>query len=382
MTRVLILTSSTGGGHDMRANALKSWAEKESDLGVNVTIHQALEETHGLYRFGVGVYNWIQRAWPRLHHLYFNFLELAGMHRNAKGLLGKEKFRKVLEAVQPHIVLSTHAHLNHAFFDFARENCGPNLRCVTYCGELHGSYGFSRHWVNPQADLFIGAVSETRQAAISRTMPEERSMVGGFLLRPPFFEADPDPNTRSNFIREGLQLDPAKFILVLGTGANGANNHLAFLEEFSRQRVYPQIVALCGKNEKARVAISSWAEQHPELSVRALPRTEVDQLFRSASLLLARPGTGITSEAILCGCPLVFNCLGGVMPQERITVEFAKAHGFEQSIHRPSQLPPIVDRLIKHTTECEALRLAMQKAAPQGSPREILIRLKELETES
>src|SRR5471032_2902479 len=186
--RVLVLTSSTGGGHNTRARAFAAWARRERDLGLEVVIHQALEQTHGLYRFGVGLYNWIQRTAPRLHHIYFNFLEVAGACKSPAWMLGVERFRAVLREHRSEVVLSVHGSLNHGFFAVARDTLREAPpRCVTYCGELFGGYGFSRHWVNPRADLFIGAVAETVAAARGHGMPEDRARIGGFLLDPAFY---------------------------------------------------------------------------------------------------------------------------------------------------------------------------------------------------
>ena len=57
--RVLILTSSTGGGHDMRAHSLKAWMQSEDGKKYNfeVSVHPTLESTHPLYAFGVKLYN-------------------------------------------------------------------------------------------------------------------------------------------------------------------------------------------------------------------------------------------------------------------------------------------------------------------------------------
>ena len=96
--RILILSSSTGGGHDMRARSLKQWCEKYSPAGSIVTTqHQVLEDNSALYRFGVGIYNWIQRYWPFLHHLYFNILELFHISAKPRLLLGKVRYKKLLE---------------------------------------------------------------------------------------------------------------------------------------------------------------------------------------------------------------------------------------------------------------------------------------------
>ena len=79
---------------------------------------------------------------------------------------------------------------NHGYFEAARAFLGRDrVRCVTYCGELAGGYGFSRNWVNPEADLFIGPVAETCEAAIALGMPKEKTKVGGFLLRPEFYRS-------------------------------------------------------------------------------------------------------------------------------------------------------------------------------------------------
>lgn len=194
--RVVILTSSSGGGHDMRAASFRRWAERLTDWDVEIL--QALEDTHPVYRFGVDLYNWIQRTWPVLHHVYYNYLELVGTVKTGDRILGAEGFRQKVRALAPDLVVSTMDHLNHGFFDLARRERGDAVRCVTYCGELFGGYGFSRHWVNPEADLFIAAVSEIEAAARHLGMPAERVTTGGFLLHPDFWEAPP---SRRNAVR-------------------------------------------------------------------------------------------------------------------------------------------------------------------------------------
>ena len=76
LVRTLILTSSTGGGHNMRASSFVHWTHETLGAGAaeEIQIHKCLENTHGLYRFGVGLYNRIQRHIPWAHHVYFNFL--------------------------------------------------------------------------------------------------------------------------------------------------------------------------------------------------------------------------------------------------------------------------------------------------------------------
>ncbi len=378
--RVLVLTSSTGGGHDMRARSFKAWAEHPSarELGLEVTLHQALENTHPVYDFGVGIYNWIQRVWPALHHVYFNVLEWVPFC-GSKGILGRAAFMERVRELKPDVILSTHDHLNHGFFEAAREALAPApVRCATYCGELFGGYGFSHHWVNPACDLFIGAVEECAETARRFGVPAGRARVGGFLLNPNFYEPV-SPEARRRFLVEELRLEPDRFTLVLATGANGANNHLPLLQKLHDAGVMPQVVCLCGKDAAAYAAVDAWAKAHPKLPARPLGyTTRMNEVMAAASAIVARPGTGTTSEAILSTTPIIFNGLGGIMPQEWITVKFSRAHGLGAVMKRPGQLPRLVKAWMESPGALEAQREAMRKALPQGHPLEILRTVKAL----
>lgn len=382
--KILILTSSTGGGHDMRARSFAAWARQAEAkaLGLEVDIFQTLEETHSLYHFGVGVYNWIQRRYPNLHHAYFNALEVANLHRSGNRIVGSERFAERLAHTRPSIVLSTHAHLNHGFFDLARDAlCNTGVACATYCGELFGGYGFSKHWVNPRADLFIGAVDETCQQAQRLGMKANQNWRGGFLLKPGFYSEPLSDTQRRHFIEEKLDLDPDRFILLLATGANSAVNHISFLNALRKSRLdpLPQVIALCGRSQENVATIQEWSDQYPDFPVKTLGYCDnMHTLLQCASAIVARPGTGTTSEAILSRCPIIFNGLGGIMPQEFITVKFARRHGFAYVVNQPVQLPFIIERMNRREGLTDRIRNKMATVSPDRRPVDILQRVRSL----
>ncbi|MDB6023582.1 MAG: UDP-N-acetylglucosamine:LPS N-acetylglucosamine transferase, partial [Pedosphaera sp.] len=300
------------------------------------------------------------------------FLEIAGMCRTERGLLGAKKFRETLDTMRPDVLLSVHGSLNHGYFECARNFLGKDrVRCVTYCGELFGGYGFSRHWVNANADLFIGAVPETCDAAARLGMPASRTRVGGFLLRPQFYEPPPGVAARRECIRNELGFNPDEFILLLSASSRGANNHLAFLKVLRQLNL--QTVVLCGKSAQTEAQVARWLKENPRARVRMLPHnTNVARLLRSVSAVVARPGTGATSEAILSECPLLLNCLGGTMPQEWITVKFCRQHQLAETIRRPDDLARVVTEWSKEPSVLENIRRQMRGVCPAGHPRDIL----------
>jgi processive 1,2-diacylglycerol beta-glucosyltransferase len=367
--RVLILTSSTGGGHDMRANAFAAWARLMPELKMETRLDWPLETSHSIYRFGVHLYNWIQQHAPFLHHVYFNFLELFPPCRSARGLLGAEKFRATLEEFRPDILLSMHGSLNHGYFEAARAFLGRDrVRCATYCGELFDGYGFSRNWVNPDTDLFIGPVAETCEAAIRRGMPREKTKVGGFLLRPEFYQCG---QAKLQMGTCGSTSHRDEFTLLLSASSRGANNHIAFLEAL--KQIDLDVKVLCGKSATAHEQVARWSRQNKTPRVQIIPPdANMAALLQSVSAVVARPGVGTTCEAIIARCPLLFNCLGGAMPQERITVKFCRKHRLARTIQSPDELARIISIWKNDASEAEAIRQNMKAARPGADPREIV----------
>jgi processive 1,2-diacylglycerol beta-glucosyltransferase len=102
------------------------------------------------------------------------------------------------------------------------------------------------------------------------------------------------------------------------------------------------------------------------------------RIIRSVDLLVARPGTGTTSEAMLCGTPLIFNCSGGIMPQEYITVKFARHHGFASVMYWPRHLPRILDELERSPDRMRLMRENVKLACPTQHPSDILRLLTEI----
>jgi processive 1,2-diacylglycerol beta-glucosyltransferase len=204
-------------------------------------------------------------------------------------------------------------------------------------------------------------------------MPPERTHVGGFLLRPQFFEQQGKDHPRRDFLGKELGLDPGVFTVLLATGAAGANNHLGLLRAMEARSRPVQAVVLCGNRESCIRAVNDWGARAKHVRLRALlRRDDMPRIIRSVDLLVARPGTGTTSEAIICGTPLLLNCIGGAMPQEYITIKFARHHKLASVMYRSRQLVRTLDELECSPERLQAMRVNAQKARPEQHPSDIL----------
>ncbi|MEH1847854.1 MAG: glycosyltransferase [Nostoc sp.] len=343
--KVLIATSSTGNGHNVSAIALKEWAEYFLGSKIEVKIEQLLENSNLFLSKCVDFYNFIQRKSPWFHHIYYNIIELQEMINPGTVSLGSDYYIHLLREFQPHVLISVHDALNKGYFELGKKIIGSNLHCVTYCLEFQGGYGFSRNWVNTYADMFCCPTQETAQEAISRGMNPNKVFVSGILLRRCFYESPMNYSEKTNFLVNDLGLRHHLFTLLLSTGGAGAENHISFLNNLLPMSNVLQVIALCGSNISTREKLTVWRHKNPNFNLCVLPFTQqIHKLLQVSSAVVTRPG-GITSyEALHLGCPIIFNGLGGIMPQELLTVSYFKCRNIAVTISRAEQLAPILQK--------------------------------------
>jgi processive 1,2-diacylglycerol beta-glucosyltransferase len=328
MKRLLVLTSATGAGHDTHALATAAWCRRLYGDEIEVTIAHALEDSHALYRHGVAFYNLIQRRAPWFHHIYYNVVELLEVLNPGTVSLGRASYVHLLERTRPDAILSVHDCLNRGYFELAREVLGPKVKRGTYCTEFEGGYGFSRNWVNPQGDFLFARTPEVAREALRRGMAPGGTSVAGHWAPPPFYTADEADIHEIATLRQKWGLEPNRFTLLLSTGGAAAQNHRAMLRTLAPLSERIQIIALCGRDERAHTDLETWATRESPLTVRFLSFTDrMPELLRASSAVVARAGATTAGEALLCRCPVIFNGLGGMMPQELPTWRYFRSRG-------------------------------------------------------
>ncbi len=378
--RILVLTSSTGGGHDARAQAFAQWCFVLYQHSVDVRIEQMLEKSSVVNRSGVRLYNWIQLRLPFLHNLFYAMVELLSFINRSSVTIGRGYYRTVLEDYRPHLVLSVHDCLNRGYFQFAREMLGADaVRCATYCGEFSGGWGYSRNWLEPSADMFISRTPTARDYAIKCGMPAKKTRVRGHLMRPQAMLEYLDEKMRSRYRRSDLRLKPDRFTVFLATGGNGANNHLALLPTLARHAERLQVIAICGRNIETYNALMHWRANHPKLPLFVDGYTdEMHLLVQASDVIVTRGGTTTCAKALHYGCPIIFNGFGGIMPQEQLTWKFFRNGARSQKVESAQDFSTLIDAWMADAAAYERYRedfVALQYPDDQTELVEDLIRL-------
>lgn len=344
--RILILTSSTGSGHDLRAYALRDWIVRLHGGHVEVKVDHVLERSGIIGGFGVGLYNTIQRTWPWLHNIYWLIVELIFSRAQRTVPFGRGYYRRLVTGFRPHLIVSMHDSLNCGYFEDAANWLQPHpLQCVTYCGEWAGGFGFSRNWVNRGADHFFARTEPARQHAIALGMPADKTSVFRKLLPPQAFDDNLAEEQYHGFLTQELGLDAKRFTLLLATGLNGSNHHLRFLRQLLRLAEHLQVIVVCGRNQGLLQSVLRWQRNHPQLPLHVEGYCKrMQHLLQVSDAVVSRPGSNTSAEALHFGCPIIYNTMGGIMPQERLTLKFFVGHRAAPVVRTARDLAKLMDQ--------------------------------------
>ncbi|MBN1403197.1 MAG: glycosyltransferase [Opitutales bacterium] len=371
--RILILTSSTGGGHDSRAYSLKEWLGEAAE----VHVEHLLEKSSWLPRFGVWVYNTIQKIHPGLHNIYWFIAEGFARMQGQRLSFGRAYYLRLLGKFRPQLIVSMHDCLNRGYFQEAKAQLGNSVRTCTYCGEWSGGFGFSLNWLEPTADLFIARTGAAQLFAVAHGMRPEHCEVFRNMLPPRAFVPAMDEARKAAF-REELGLEADRFTVLLAAGAAGANNHIRLLDKLLHLEGV-QAIAFCGKSEKALSAITRWKEAHPAFPLHVEGYSKrVHELLQAADCVVSRGGANTTAEALYHGCPILFNRMGGVMPQERLTLNYFIGQGAALDFTSAKSFEAIVRTLSSSPGALRTMKRKLLSLRTDEHPRQLVERLLKL----
>jgi processive 1,2-diacylglycerol beta-glucosyltransferase len=368
--RILVLTSSTGGGHDARAEAFAEWCFQLYRHEVDVRIEHMLEKSSVVNRTGVNLYNRIQRLAPWVHRGFYAAIELLSWLNRSDVTFGAGFYLKVLKDYQPHLVFSVHDCLNRGYFQLARKVLGGDrVRCATYCGEFSGGWGYSRNWIEPSVDLYFSRTPTARDYAVKQGIDPAKAPVRGYLMQPRAHLEVLSPVDRRVFQAKRFGLNPDKFTVFLATGGNGANNHFDLLPALVRHADRVQAIVICGKNKETYHELVHWRALHPEFDCYLEGYSEIVHLLMQASdVIVTRGGTTTCAKALHFKCPIVFNAFGGIMPQEQLTWKFFRNGAASEKVESGSDFAHLIDRWMSDAAAYPRVRENFLKLRYEENP--------------
>ena len=315
MTRLLLLSSDTGEGHNSAAAAIRNAARSG---GLDASIRKPLEESTSISRFLGNFYKTLLCR-PQYMHWYFRLIDRTRPNeRDFFYFRIRNYIGRFLESEKPDILLSVHPMLNHFIQRYIKEERFP-IPCYTFLTDPFPP--FWRGWASPFVDRYFVPTQEALHALTAAGIPTGRIE----LVRMPVREGfRPSTMNENQQVRKELDLDSAGIILING-GARGGGPLYRIYQTIRASAPNSNILAVCGRNEKLRGQI----ERLQDSRTRAFGfLKDLHRYVAASDLVVTKPGALSTYEALACRVPVLLAGINGLMPQESGFFRAAKRYDF------------------------------------------------------
>jgi UDP-N-acetylglucosamine:LPS N-acetylglucosamine transferase len=368
--KILIISSDTGGGHRSAAAAIVAGVQKFFDgESYAVRVVRAVEESHHLADKLVRLYNWILRNrqhWMKYYYWVINRIRpdtREFFHKRCVGYV-----RDLFERWCPHIVVSVHPLTQHIFGrvlkDLGLAGRVPLVSVVT-----DPCYGFWKGWACDAVTLYLVASDDARRQLIDYGVAPERIKISGMPVHPKF--AYPGEEA-AQAARRALGLDPEKFTVFVNAGWVGGGNIPQIFRELVRGELEVQAIFLAGKNEDLRATAETIALDAP-FPVKVIGYSdEIEKLMSAANVMISKLGGLTTFEALACRVPIIADMVTEPMPQEAGTANLIAQRGAGVMLTRPSDVVPVVRRMVEDELHYSRLRAATVGLAIPNATRHIV----------
>jgi UDP-N-acetylglucosamine:LPS N-acetylglucosamine transferase len=368
--KILIISSDTGGGHRSAAAAIAAGVQKFFD-GESYAIRtvRAIEESHHLAEKLVRLYNWILRNrqhWMKYYYWAINRVRpdtREFFHRRCVGYV-----RDLFERWCPHIVVSVHPLTQHIFGRVLKE-LGLAGRVPLVSVVTDPCYGFWKGWACDAVTLYLVASEEARRQLIDYGVAPERIKISGMPVHPKF--AYPGEEA-AQAARRALGLDGEKFTVFVNAGWVGGGNIPQIFRELARGELDVQAIFLAGKNDDLRAVAETIALDAP-FPIKVIGYSdEIEKLMSAANVMISKLGGLTTFEALACRVPIIADMITEPMPQEAGTANLIAQRGAGVMLKRPSDIVPVVRRMLEDEVHYSRLRAATVGLAIPNATRHIV----------
>jgi len=358
--RILLVSVSAGNGHVRAAQAIAAHA------GTNfphlrlqhIDMMQIVPATfRKLYSdLYMKIANGLPEAWGWLYRKTDREPGNNLSDRVRRGIqrLCSQRLFDEIRRYQPDVIVCTHFLPAEVLATAVREK---RLRCQIWVQVT--DFDLHQMWLHPGVSGYFVANEELAFRLESQGVPRAEIVVSGIPVMPGFTQR----LERSEACAR-LQLDPARFTVLLMGGGAGMGMDPLWIAELLRAWPELQVIVMTGKNVALRNALADLQREHLA-RLRAIGFTdEVASLMMAADLAITKPGGLSTSECLVCGLPMLL--VNPIPGQEERNAAFLLQEGVAVRADDPLTLQFRLQKLLADPERLAAMR---QRAVALGKPR-------------
>lgn len=368
--RVLIMSASTGGGHNRAARAIKE--ELESRTINNMPIKCEIVDSLKLVNNTMDKV--ISRGYeksaiytPKAYGSVYRLSETNLASRNEfKGnpltSLMARKFKHLLNDSKPDLIIGTHPfpmialstlkkhnnlntlNLGENFIKHSKVDVPPMISVLT-------DYTTHSTWIQNEIDYYIVGHEYVKELLVYEGVNGEKVKSFGIPVEKSFL----DHRDKETVLTE-LGLSPDKLTVLLMGGSFGAGNIKETLEDLLTIDRDFQILVVTGRNEHLKDKLSKMLDSTiQDKNICLLGYTDkMNDILASIDVLISKPGGLTTTEALLNDVPMIVPYF--IPGQEEENLDFLTNCGAALRTTKKYSLPVLLKVLIDDPSRLDMLR--------------------------
>jgi processive 1,2-diacylglycerol beta-glucosyltransferase len=387
--KVLILSASTGGGHNRAARAIKEEITKKIINGENLEceivdslkfVHNMMDKiiSQGYEKSAL----YTPKAYGRAYRISESDIISKHEFKNnpIAGLMAR-KLGKLIESKKPDVIIGTHPFPMIALCSIKKDNSPlENKLASTIKKNLKLSYeidmppmisvltDYTTHstWIQQEIDHYIVGDEFVKQLLIEELVAEKKVHTYGIPVEKSFLT-----NRDRQTVLSELNLDKDKFTILLMGGSFGAGNIRETLIELLDINRDFQIIVISGRNEtlKEKIDKSLLSYTHNK-NVCSLGFTDkMNDILASVDILITKPGGLTTTEALLKGIPMIIPYY--IPGQEEENLDFLLNCGAALKPTKKYTIPVLIKTLIDDPNRLKRLKENIDCMKKYGSAEKI-----------
>lgn len=335
MKKVLILTASTGEGHNQAA---KSLAEKFEEHGYSPYTMDLFKETsHALNTIMSDGYKVLANNLPTIYgamYRMFNRKSFNNRFLRYGLIMVKNRVLEEIQAVEPDMIVSTHPFAVGIVSDLKeRKKIDTTFMSVVTDFKAHYAY------ISPYVDAYITGSEYTKETLIDRHIPAEKIFPFGIPVKSEF------QNCGERIIASE---DRDLFKVLIMGGSMGSKDIAKVVKKLTidADNRY-HLTVVCGKNESLKLMLEEkYGQLIQEKKLAVLGFTKnIPQLMDSSDVIVTKPGGLTTTEALSKQIPMIIPF--AIPGQEIENTEFLVSSGAAIHVEDLDDLKVQMDSLLK-----------------------------------
>ena len=368
--KVLIMSASTGGGHNRAARAIKE--ELESRTIGNMSIECEIVDSLKLVNNTMDKV--ISRGYeksalytPKAYGSVYRFSETTIASKNEfktnplTSLMAR-KFKHLLNESTPDLIIGTHPFpmialstlkknnnihslsLSESFYKSTKVDIPPMISVLT-------DYTTHSTWIQNEIDYYIVGHEYVKELLVYEGVDSEKVKAFGIPVEKSFLSH----RDRETVLTE-LGLSPEKLTVLLMGGSFGAGNIKETLEDLIAIDRDFQILVITGRNEHLKDKLSKMLDStiHNKNICLLGYTNKMNDILASIDVLISKPGGLTTTEALLNDVPMIVPYF--IPGQEEENLDFLTNCGAALRTTKKYSLPVLLKVLIDDPSRLDNLR--------------------------